>query len=146
MDYPVDAADLPAKHINALGTMPIAVDIPELDTILGDSKMRGRTKKTNDPAWMTTILATVPAENKQSVRTLLMANCQGLAPADASAEEPTHDLPKTSVADMRSLTPIMRFARPEKANEQRAVHLLRSVARLQTLVLERHHGRRCFLA
>ena len=34
VDYPVSAADLPAKHITALGTLPSSVDIPELDTIL----------------------------------------------------------------------------------------------------------------
>jgi len=118
VDFPATAEDLPAKHKKALGApLPIGVDIPELDSILGGSKMRGRPKNNaKDPPWMTTILATVPPANHGAVRAALLANCPLAADSSASkvpiADAPSsHDMPKADAAEVAQLPPIMRFAK-----------------------------------
>ena len=80
ISFPVTAADLPNAHQACLGLpLPVDVEIPELDTILGGTKMRGRKPKTCDPPWIASILAQVPdASAHDAIRKSLLANAGGL--------------------------------------------------------------------
>ena len=54
--FPVSAEALPDLHKKSLGEpLPLEVCIPELATILGDSKMRGRANKNKDPDWLQSV-------------------------------------------------------------------------------------------
>ena len=52
--YPCEAQELPKSvkdRAYPSGDLPVTVDIPELNMVLGDAKMRGR-KKDNTPEWL----------------------------------------------------------------------------------------------
>lgn len=85
-EFPLTADELPSRHKSALGDpLPVEVDIPDLSTILGDNKMRGRVRKNKDPEW----LASVPECQRDIVRRALAGQGQmQLARAASSSHIP----------------------------------------------------------
>lgn len=71
--YPVSANLLPSdiqQHAFPDGVLPVVVELPELDTVLGAAKMRGRNTSKRPgkiPKWM----ENVPAEHREAVMTAL---------------------------------------------------------------------------
>lgn len=71
--YPVSANLLPSdiqQHAFPDGVLPVVVELPELDTVLGAAKMRGRSTAKRPgkvPKWM----ENVPAEHREAVMTAL---------------------------------------------------------------------------
>ena len=126
INFPISANDLPSGHQAAIGTpLPVDVDIPDLATILGGNKMRGRKPKAAaDPPWIASILAQVPdASAHDGIRRQLLANA-GAAGAGAGAAAGGHgdaghgavkqehvkqELPQAPPAEVAGLAPILRF-------------------------------------
>ena len=124
ISFPVTAADLPNAHQACLGLpLPVDVEIPELDTILGGTKMRGRKPKTCDPPWIASILAQVPdASAHDAIRKSLLANAGGSA--GQLDKSPHRDAPKQPLQspqappdEKQSLPQILRFARPQQISK-----------------------------
>lgn len=128
VSFPVSAADLPITHQACLGLpLPVDVEIPELGTILGGTKMRGRKLKTSDPPWLKTsdppwlasILAQIPdASTHDGIRMSLLANAGGSAgqlhqSQQNVSKEPLQS-PQAPPEEKASLPQILRFTRPQQ--------------------------------
>ena len=110
-------ADL-KKHAYGKGPLPVSVDMPELATVLGTAKKRGRPdnkgKKNNMPKWM----RAVPEEHRAAIMAALKSTTSGSpkgtvpqAPAVSGASGSTHQPPAFTADTFRFQLPT---AKPEK--------------------------------
>jgi hypothetical protein len=83
-EYPISAKDLPKSLLEVYGeSVPIDVDIPELDTILAGHKQRGRHSKA-PPKW----LQSVPAEHREMFMASYKSKDCGHSPSSSAIGSP----------------------------------------------------------
>jgi hypothetical protein len=95
--YPTSADLLPSElktHAYKDGELPCSLDLPELASVLGTTKMRGRPspkKADKDPAW----LQNVPEEHRKAIMTALSGSSKsyGTSPTAASTMSTTSTMP-----------------------------------------------------
>lgn len=89
--YPASAELLPPdiqQHAFPDGVLPVVVDLPELDTVLGSAKMRGRSTSKRPgkiPKWM----ENVPAEHRDAVMAALKVSPGSQSTSSSSAANPS---------------------------------------------------------
>ena len=100
--YPVSANLLPSdiqQHAFPDGVLPVVVELPELDTVLGAAKMRGRNTAKRPgkvPKWM----ENVPAEHREAVMAALK-----VSPCAGSKSVPSSDAVIPSACSVQGSTP-----------------------------------------